>query len=157
MNRRAFLGWVGMGMLATSLPVAIAACTDTGNADPSDPTDSGSGGETPLDTSVRPDGFQALGTIAILDANGTILDSANAAKPVLIYRQPDTNTIAAVNPLCPHKECEVQWQPDLKIFACPCHGSKFGADGSLQVGPSTKPLEKFETKEEGNLILVKVA
>ena len=152
MDRRAFLGWVGIGMLATSLPVLIAACTE--KTTPT--TDSGGGGDTPLDTSVRPDGFQALGTISDLDAKGTISDSKSAAQPVLIYRQPETQKIAAVNPVCPHQACNVEWQTDLKIFACPCHGSKFGPDGSLVTGPSKKPLVSFETKEEGNLILVKV-
>jgi cytochrome b6-f complex iron-sulfur subunit len=152
MDRRKFLGWVSMGMLASSLPVVIAACTDKKNPT----TDSGEGENTPLDTSVRPDGFQALGTIADLDAKGTILDEKNAAKPVLIYRQPNTKKITAVNPTCPHQGCNVEWQTDLKIFACPCHGSKFAPDGSIVVGPSKKPLAKFVTKEEGNLILVKV-
>jgi|GEM_PF-1490719 len=37
MKRRSFLSWVGVGMLATSLPVALAACSseDQGNV----PTD----------------------------------------------------------------------------------------------------------------------
>ena len=53
--------------------------------------------------------------------------------------------------------CKPQQMVQVKFSDCPCHGSKFGADGSLQVGPSTKPLENFETKQEGDLILVKVA
>lgn len=151
MDRRAFLGWVGMGMLATSLPVVIAACTEQ-----KPPATDSSGADTPLDTSVRPDGFQALATLADLDGKGTILDSKNAAQPVLIYRKPDQK-IAAVNPLCPHQGCNVEWQTELKIFACPCHGSKFGPDGALVTGPAKKPLVNFTTKQEGNLILVKVS
>ncbi|MGB3239423.1 MAG: Rieske 2Fe-2S domain-containing protein [Geitlerinemataceae cyanobacterium] len=156
MDRRKFLGWVGTGMLASSLPVVIAACTETTEPTTDSGGDSGGGGDTPLDTSIRPDGFQALATTADLDAKGTILDSKNAAQPVLIYRQPETQQVAAVNPQCPHQGCNVEWQTELKIFACPCHGSKFGSDGALVTGPSKAPLANFETKQEGDLILVKV-
>jgi cytochrome b6-f complex iron-sulfur subunit len=161
MDRRQFLGWIGIGMLANSLPVVIAACTDTGTDTGQGPDTGTGGGSTPtpppkIDTAVRPDGFQALGSVKELEAKGQLLDEQNAAQPVLIFRNPDTKQIAAVNPTCPHKGCLTLWQPDLKIFACPCHGSKFDPTGKVVTAPSTAPLKNFVTKQEGDSILVKV-
>ena len=61
-----------------------------------------------IDTSLRPDGFQALGTTKQLEEQGTILDRKNAAKSVLIFRLPETGEIAAINPMCTHQGCTVE-------------------------------------------------
>ena len=155
MDRRKFLGWFSVGMFASSLPVVLAACqskqTDKSTASTSSTT------EEPvaqLDTSVRPDGFQALGTVEQLDKKGTIIDRNNTSEAVLIFRNPDTQEIAAVNPLCTHQGCTVKLEGT--ALACPCHQSKFAFDGKVLGGPAPKPLDNFPVKQEGNLILVKV-
>ena len=40
-------------------------------------------------------------------------------------------------------------------FACPCHGSLYARDGSLQRGPAAQPLAvlRIEVSSTGNLIL----
>ena len=54
---------------------------------------------------------------------------------------------------CTHLGCTVE-QKD-KQYECPCHGSKYDAQGYVTRGPSNKPLTRLraETNESGNLIL----
>lgn len=37
---------------------------------------------------------------------------------------------------CPHMGCELVWNPDEKSWDCPCHGSRFDADGTLLDNPA---------------------
>ncbi len=142
MNRREFIGWVGVGSLASSLPVVIAACSQTTSQQSTTPS--------------RPDGFQTVGTVAELNKNGQILNEKTAAGKVLVIEDPsDTNKIIAVNPTCTHAGCTVGWQKDQNAFVCPCHGSKYTSDGKVKNGPADKPLATYTAKVEGNEVLVK--
>ncbi len=115
MNRREFFGWMGLSAIATSLPVAIAACSS--QSTPSALTNA----------PPRPDGFKAIGTVAELDQKGHILN-----QDVIIIRTPtDKNNLIAVNSTCTHAGCAVNWEPDQKSFVCPCHDSKFAPDGKV--------------------------
>ncbi|MEM9088237.1 MAG: Rieske (2Fe-2S) protein [Cyanobacteria bacterium P01_F01_bin.53] len=155
MKRREFFNWVGLGFLATSLPVAIAACNpattesaDTASADTPEEA------AVEIDTSVRDDGFAAVGTVAELDSEGFLADKNFVAGPVIIIRDPaDAAGIVALSSTCNHQGCNVNWKET--EFVCPCHGSKFGADGSLENGPATAPLEPLEAVIDGDLVLVK--
>lgn len=149
MDRREFIGWISIGALANSLPVVLAACS-FGKQEPQAKQES-----PKIDSSARKDGFQALGTIQELGEKGFILDKQNAAKPVLVVRNPDNISLSAVNPTCTHQACTVEWKTGTKIFACPCHGSKFSPNGKVLEDPAKKPLETFKAKEENGLVLVK--
>ena len=156
MDRRVFLSWFSVGAFATSLPVILAAC-DSGGGNTQTTTQTNTDKQTvKIDTSVREDGFQALGTVEQLEQDGKILDRNNAAQEVLIFRNGEDNKIYAVNPKCTHQACTVDLDKQNKTLNCPCHGSKFGFDGSLVNGPAKTALPSFETKEEGGLVLVKV-
>ncbi|OKH21600.1 cytochrome B6 [Hydrococcus rivularis NIES-593] len=144
MDRREFLGWVGVGAIASSLPVAIAACSRQ-NAK----TDSSS-------DSARADGFAPVGTITDLDRQGQILNKEFDRGSILVIRNPsDPKNVNAVNPTCTHAGCTVSWDSDQKLFACPCHGSQFAPDGKVVQGPAEEPLTAYEAKLEGNIILAK--
>jgi cytochrome b6-f complex iron-sulfur subunit len=50
-----------------------------------------------------------------------------------------------VSAVCTHLGCTVQWKQDKGEFACPCHGSRFRADGSNFAGPAPRPLAWYAT------------
>jgi glycine/D-amino acid oxidase-like deaminating enzyme/nitrite reductase/ring-hydroxylating ferredoxin subunit len=60
---------------------------------------------------------------------------------VAAYRDPGGH-VHAVSHRCTHLGCELAWNPAELSWDCPCHGSRFGTDGSVLTGPATKPLER---------------
>lgn len=152
MNRRNFLTWVGVGWVASSLPVAIAACSSNSIESESAKTSTQTAA-----SSKRTDGFESVGTLSELESNtGQILNKEFSAGPVVVIRNPaDPNTLSAVNPTCTHQGCIVGWQAEQKAFVCPCHGSKFDINGKASNGPATKPLPTYEVRVEKDLVLVK--
>lgn len=51
-------------------------------------------------------------------------------------------TLHAVAPACAHQGCLVTWNEAEQSWDCPCHGSRYAADGTLLHGPATKGLER---------------
>ncbi|ASC71491.1 Cytochrome b6-f complex iron-sulfur subunit [Halomicronema hongdechloris C2206] len=154
MKRREFVSWVGLGCLASSLPMAIAACqsADTTSSSRESPSEDVEVASTP-----RPDGFAAVGTVAGLDEAGFLSDKNFLGSQVVVVRDPaDATAVLGVNSLCTHQGCYVEWDDGTEGFACPCHGSQFNPDGSVRQGPAAEPLDAFEAKIEGELVLVKV-
>ena len=62
-------------------------------------------------------------------------------KQLAVYRDEDGHT-HELSPRCTHMGCTVDWNDTAKTWDCPCHGSKFAADGSVVHGPASEPLER---------------
>ncbi len=60
----------------------------------------------------------------------------------------------AVTAHCPHKGCVVGWNATAIEWQCPCHGSRFGADGQLYGGPATRPLSAAPVHVEGGVLVI---
>ncbi|WP_204139683.1 ubiquinol-cytochrome c reductase iron-sulfur subunit [Halomicronema sp. CCY15110] len=151
MNRREFVNWMGVGALATSLPVALAACGGTAEA----PVEETADETATTDAAPTEDGFEAIGTVAELDEAGALASSNFQGTQVVVTRSPDNpDTLIAVDSLCTHQGCTVDW--DGSAFACPCHASMFSTDGTVASGPASSPLPVYEAKIEGDQVLVRV-
>ena len=50
--------------------------------------------------------------------------------------------LRAVSPRCSHLGCELTWNADEGTWDCPCHGSRYDADGNLLTAPAQTPLDR---------------
>jgi glycine/D-amino acid oxidase-like deaminating enzyme/nitrite reductase/ring-hydroxylating ferredoxin subunit len=65
---------------------------------------------------------------------------------IALYKD-EQGRLHAIDPVCPHAKCMVDWNNAEKSWDCPCHGSRFSYDGALLTGPSVKGLELIELSE----------
>jgi cytochrome b6-f complex iron-sulfur subunit len=143
MDRRAFMLWVGAGMLASSLPAAIVACSSPDAEKPA----------ADAAPKNRPDGFMSVGTVGDLEKQGHLNASVGGVSVMVVRDPANSAKLIAVNSKCTHAGCAVEWKN--KAFACPCHGSQFKTNGTVAKGPAKKPLATFNVKLEGKSVLVK--
>lgn len=52
------------------------------------------------------------------------------------------NLLTPTRPRCPHLGCALKWNPWEHSWDCPCHGSRFDADGHLLDNPATGDLKR---------------
>ena len=133
-SRRGVMRGAAVGGLA--LPV-LAACGGGGSA---------SGG-----TSGSASGGGASGDLAatadIPSGGGTVFPEQK-----VVVTQPADGEFKAFTAVCTHQGCIVASVADGTIN-CDCHGSKFSiADGSVENGPATSPLEEVEITVKGGEI-----
>lgn len=151
MKRREFFNWVGLGLLASSLPVVIAACTTDSSTNASSTNDSAANKTTAKD-------WQKVGNVAELDKTGQLLVQDSPVGAVLVVgTSKAANDLIAVNPTCTHQGCTVAWKKDKNQFVCPCHDAKFADDGKVKGGPAQKPLKTYLAKIESGSVFVKPA
>jgi glycine/D-amino acid oxidase-like deaminating enzyme/nitrite reductase/ring-hydroxylating ferredoxin subunit len=60
-----------------------------------------------------------------------------------VYRD-DDGAVHAVSARCTHLGCIVHFNDAERAWECPCHGSRFGIDGSVIQGPANTPLQRKE-------------
>lgn len=66
-----------------------------------------------------------------------------ADEKIYVFRDREKG-FAAASAVCTHLGCTVKHFDSDNRFHCPCHGSVFGADGSVVHGPAPRPLQWFE-------------
>jgi menaquinol-cytochrome c reductase iron-sulfur subunit len=66
----------------------------------------------------------------------------------------DQDKVVAFTPSCTHLGCAYHWDDSGKNFVCPCHTSKFSAQGKVLSGPAPRPLDRYIAKVEGGKILI---
>lgn len=64
-----------------------------------------------------------------------------------VYLRRRGASIEAVSAICTHTGCLVQRVSS--GFGCPCHKSDFDEEGKLISGPAPRPLDRLETKIDG--------
>ncbi|PSN13360.1 cytochrome B6 [filamentous cyanobacterium CCT1] len=141
MKRRDVTNLLGLGLLAGSLPIAIAAC----RSDPAPEAQSEASGE-----------FTTLGSMADLIAQGSLTGTVSGQDLIVVRDSSLPDAALAVSPVCTHAGCTVDWDRGQELFICPCHGGRFNPDGTVSGGPPPNPLTTFEAKIEGDQVMVRV-
>jgi cytochrome b6-f complex iron-sulfur subunit len=71
-------------------------------------------------------------------------------RSVAVFRDPAGTW--AISTVCTHLGCIVKTNAD--GFECPCHGSRFSADGTVTKGPAPKPLPWIKVSAAGGKLMI---
>jgi cytochrome b6-f complex iron-sulfur subunit len=80
---------------------------------------------------------------------------AGALQPIVVMALPGV-AYAATEALCTHLGCRVRFNgnPLALQIECPCHGSRFSTDGSVLIGPATRPLRALSAAADADGVTV---
>ncbi len=80
---------------------------------------------------------------------GRIFDPARHMKPLPLAANILSSTLGLLTPSlhrCPHLGCALKWNSREHTWDCPCHGSRFAADGRLISDPAAKDWKEAPPK-----------
>ena len=141
---------VGGGIgLAAGIPAASLLLDPTGKqivTTPKEPLDLGSIDR--LKVGAPPRRFDVIAPV--------VKDAWTAAQDVVLgaawVRRTAPDKVEALSGVCPHLGCAIGWEGT--SFLCPCHDSRFSADGTKETGPSERGLDPLPVSiEDGRLRL----
>jgi cytochrome b6-f complex iron-sulfur subunit len=86
------------------------------------------------------------------------VDSVTYLEDQQVYIVRTPQGFYAVSAVCTHLGCMTQWNPAAKLIQCPCHGSVFKSDGTVEQGPAPRALQHFAMRllTDGNLLVDKL-
>jgi Rieske Fe-S protein len=89
-------------------------------------------------------GGKLLANAANIPVNQSLTLNDPTYGPFLLIHL-DNDQFVAYSAICTHAGCEVQFNPDAKEIACPCHGAVYDPYNNAQVvaGPAPLPLQKI--------------
>lgn len=143
LNRRSMV-IAGAGAAATM--AALTACTtsDKNNATAAErPPRTGAGSTVQNVAAGQPN---AIASTSEVPVGGGVI------KGDTVVTQPSAGSYIGLSSTCTHAGCRVASVSGGTIN-CPCHGSKFGLDGSVVNGPATQPLPQQAVHVEGDSIV----
>ncbi len=72
----------------------------------------------------------------------------NAPVGAVYLRRTGDKQVEALNVVCPHAGCFVDFRQDKKDYFCPCHNSSFGLDGKIadRKSPAPRGLDGLEVE-----------
>lgn len=91
-------------------------------------------------------GLEDEATVASLEAGQGAVVRLDG-RPVAVARD-EAGALHAVDAVCTHLACVVNWNDAERSWDCPCHGSRFGVDGRVVSGPAVHDLARHELPEE---------
>jgi Rieske Fe-S protein len=78
--------------------------------------------------------------------------STTQERVVYVLAQPSGHRVLSA--VCPHEECTVEWREREQGFFCPCHDSRFAADGARLGGPARRGLDPLQSRVENGVLQV---
>jgi Rieske Fe-S protein len=140
-SRRRFIAAVAGAALVNScgatptLPPSTTAAPTAAATSAAQPTGAATPQAQPTGAATLSPAMEAAASLAA--GEGEVTNVGGQA--VAIYKDAQGN-VTLLSPRCPHQGCQVAWNAADKTWDCPCHGSRFNADGSLKNGPANKGL-----------------
>jgi menaquinol-cytochrome c reductase iron-sulfur subunit len=156
-GRRTFLK-VGVGVLGAGLATVVVAPALRAILWPlAEGVEVTSGGDTFVVVGKR----NQFGKTPIkVDIHADRVDAWNRIKDVKIgsaWVLEIDGELHAFSTVCPHLGCAVDYDADIGSFKCPCHDSTFALDGTVEAGPSPRPLDslELEKQDQGKLVAIR--
>jgi Rieske Fe-S protein len=93
-----------------------------------------------------------IGVGSALSATGGVA-LVQADNNTLLVARTGASTFSALTTICTHEACVIT-NGSAGVFECPCHGSKYDAEGRVLVGPAALPLRSFATSFSGATLTI---
>jgi Rieske Fe-S protein len=97
-----------------------------------------------------------LAALASLPPGEALEAKPGGTHPDLLMRRTDGGW-QAITAHCTHRGCVVAWNAAAVEWQCPCHGSRFAADGQVVKGPAERPLLEAPARIQGDTLVVDLA
>jgi menaquinol-cytochrome c reductase iron-sulfur subunit len=82
----------------------------------------------------------------------------NVPVGAVYLRRTSNDNVEALNVVCPHAGCFVDFRPDSSQFVCPCHNSQFAVNGKIATAatPSPRDLDSLQVdvRKDGGVWVV---
>ncbi|TCJ13553.1 FAD-dependent oxidoreductase [Flaviaesturariibacter flavus] len=65
---------------------------------------------------------------------------------IALYKN-DAGKLFALNPVCTHAKCVVDWNRAEQSWDCPCHGARYSVTGDVLTGPARANLEQIDLED----------
>jgi cytochrome b6-f complex iron-sulfur subunit len=124
------------GTTILAAPALLESCSK--ESDP--PDNNNNGNKITLDLTVP--------TYSVLNTAGGSLVYLN-----LIIANTGSGFVA-LEKVCTHAGCTVNYDSVAKEFPCLCHGSKFSLTGSVVNGPATVALKQYTVSKSGDILTI---
>jgi nitrite reductase/ring-hydroxylating ferredoxin subunit len=95
-----------------------------------------------------------VASLAGITSGGALEVKPGAPHPDLLISAAGEGRWHVVTAHCTHRGCVVDWSAPASEWQCPCHGSRFAADGKVLHGPAERPLMQPPSRVEGDDLIV---
>jgi nitrite reductase/ring-hydroxylating ferredoxin subunit len=130
------------------LAIAAAAAVVGCDGDPAAGPDGGSSGAVTMCGDKLCLDLSDPQNAALTSVDGSAIVAAPHDR-ILIVRTSAT-AFQAVTDTCTHAGCAVGYVPSRKRIRCPCHGSEYQVDGTVLLGPASRPLKQYATAHDAD-------
>lgn len=161
LSRRALIqyGTAGIVLAAVGLSAAWAAVANRGKLPSRNTAGSGTASPSPSaanpsasgSSSPAPSTAEALVATNKVPVGGAVLVTDPSTGQQAHVIQPTAGKFSCLSAICTHTGCTVAWAGN--AFNCPCHGSRFDAQGKVLKGPAGRPLPEIPVKVEGSNVV----
>lgn len=147
MSRRQLLNFLTGAVVATTASTALYPAAKFFVA----PTDVSEDGST-LAKDINGNLIPASQILAEAPGSRALVAGLAAEPTYLTVREDGTLHPWGIVDNCTHLGCTFPWNPNENQFQCPCHGSRYDADGRVVRGPAPLPLKLVRVTLAGEYI-----